>query len=207
MEKIKKYIQVVVLVIIAMLAVALTATTKEKNELEQKWKDSVQNVKSYGNQSSSSDTKNDVFKLTIEQLKVSKDSVFRELEEARKELKIKDSQLQAVQYVSSSFSKTDTISLTDTVFKEPYMSVDTLLYNEWYSVKVGLKYPSTIIVKPEYKSVKNIAISTKRETVNPPKKFFLLRWFQKKHTVLHIDIIEKNPYVQNQNCRYVEIIK
>lgn len=87
------------------------------------------------------------------------------------------------------------------------MSIDTLLYNEWYSVKVGLKYPSTIIVKPEYKSVKNIAISTKRETVNPPKKFFLLRWFQKKHTVLHIDIIEKNPYVQNQNCRYVEIIK
>ena len=207
MEKIKKCIQVVVPVIITGLAVALTVATKEKKELEQKWKDSIQNIKSYGNQSSSSETKNDVFKLTIEQLKTSKDSIFRELEKARKELKIKDSQLKAVQYVSSSFSKTDTISLTDTIFKKPYMSVDTLLYNEWYSIKVGLKYPSTIIVKPEYKSVKNIAVSAKRETVNPPKKFFLLRWFQKKHTVLHIDVIEKNPYIHNQNCRYVEIIK
>lgn len=207
MEKIKKYIQVVVLIIIAGLTVALTVATKKKDVFEQKWKDSVQNIKSYDNQSSSSGTKNDAFKLTIEQLKTSKDSIFRELEKARKELKIKDSQLKAVQYVSSSFSKTDTISLTDTIFKKPYMSVDTLLYNEWYSIKVGLKYPSTIIVKPEYKSVKNIAVSAKRETVNPPKKFFLLRWFQKKHTVLYIDVIEKNPYVQNQNCRYVEIIK
>jgi hypothetical protein len=56
-------------------------------------------------------------------------------------------------------------------------------------------------------SKKHIAVSTRRETVNPPKKFFLLRWFQKRHTVLNVDVIEKNPYVEGQTSKYVEIIK
>ena len=64
-----------------------------------------------------------------------------------------------------------------------------------------------IAVKPEFKSEKHIIVSTKKETVNPPKKFFLFRWLQKKHRVLHVDIVEKNPYVENQTSKYVEIIK
>ena len=64
-----------------------------------------------------------------------------------------------------------------------------------------------VAVKPEFKSEKHIIVSTKKETVNPPKKFFLFRWFQKKMKVLHVDVVEKNPYVDGETSRYVEIIK
>ena len=64
-----------------------------------------------------------------------------------------------------------------------------------------------IIVQPEFKSEKHIVVSTKKETVNPPKKFFLFRWFQKKQTLIHVDVVEKNPYVENQSSRYIEIMK
>ena len=47
----------------------------------------------------------------------------------------------------------------------------------------------------------------KKETVNPPKKFFLFRWFQKKHKIIQVDVIEKNPYVQNEVSRYIEIVR
>ena len=56
-------------------------------------------------------------------------------------------------------------------------------------------------------SEKHIIVSSKKETVDPPKKFFLLRWLQRKHLVLHINVIEKNPYVDEESSRYVEIIK
>jgi hypothetical protein len=72
---------------------------------------------------------------------------------------------------------------------------------------VGLKYPSSISVKPELKSEKYVVVSTKRETVNPPKKFFLWRLFQRKHTILNVDIVEKNPYVQNESSKFVKIVK
>jgi hypothetical protein len=79
--------------------------------------------------------------------------------------------------------------------------------DKWYQLSLGLEYPSMITVKPYFKSEKHIVVSSKKETVNPPKKFFLFRWFQKKHVIIHVDVIEKNPYVSDENSRYVEIMK
>lgn len=205
--KIKSYIYIGIATTLLTLASALCITLKSKSSIEKKYKEAVENVKSYSEQFSTATNKNRALKLTIEQLNYSNDSILQELNASRKELKVKDSKLQSMQYVASSFTKTDTIVLRDTIFKDAKMDIDTLVSDEWYSVKVGLKYPSTIAVSPEFKSVKNIIVSAKKETVDPPKKFFLFRWFQKKHYVLNIDVVEKNPYVQNQINRYVEIVK
>lgn len=205
--KIKSYIYIGIATTLLALASALCITLKSKSRIEKKYKNAMENVKSYSEQFSTATNKNRALKLTIEQLNYSNDSILQELNASRKELKVKDSKLQSMQYVASSFTKTDTIVLRDTIFKDTKMDIDTLVSDEWYSVKVGLKYPSTIAVSPEFRSVKNIIVSAKKETVDPPKKFFLFRWFQKKHYVLNIDVIEKNPYVQNQVNRYVEIVK
>ena len=153
--------------------------------------------------------KNTALRLTVDQLKYFSDSVLMALDDTRKELKIKDKNLKALQAISSKFSKKDTIRITqtDTLFREPTLNVDTLIGDKWYSVRLGLKYPSMIAIQPEFKSEKHIIVSSKKETVDPPKKFFLFRWFQRKHTVLHIDVVEKNPYVENESSRYVEILK
>lgn len=181
---------------------------KSKLRADKKWKEAVENTKAYSELFSNSENKNRAFKLTIDQLKNSNDSIFKELNEARKELKVKDSKLKSLQYISSSFSKVDTITLKgDTIFKDSHIDIDTLLFDDWYSVKVGLKYPSTVTVEPTFKSIKYIVVSAKKETVNPPKRFFLFRWFQKKQIRLNVDVVEKNPYVQNQDNRFVEIVR
>ena len=171
------------------------------------WEIAEGNVKSYCRMLSRSDRNNVALHLTIDQLEYFNDSVLQELNATRKELKVKDKNLKALQSISSSFFKKDTVYLNSVVFKEPSFALDTLIGDEWYSLRLGLKYPSMVAVKPEFKSKKHIVVSSKKETVNPPKKFFLFRWFQKKHVVLHIDVIEKNPYVSNEEDRYVEIIK
>ena len=207
-KRMKKYIYVGIVLLIVILSISLVIAINSKRDIEAKWKNAVENVKSYSDQYNDSEVKNAAFKLTIDELKSSKDSIFEELNAARKELKIKDSKLQSLQYVSSSFSRVDTIHIAgDTIFKGKDLSLDTLIYDDWYSLGVRLKYPSDIIVKPEFKSEKHIIVSTRRETVDPPKKFFLFRWFQRKQTVLNIDVVEKNPYVQKQSSRYVEIVR
>lgn len=208
MNKITGYIYIGLTALVIIFYICLGITLRDRRNIESKWKDTVENCKAYELQYNDSEERNIAFKLTIDQLQDSKDSVFRELNKVRNELKIKDSKLRNLLYMSSNFTKTDTITLQgDTIFRDAKTSIDTLLSDEWYSVRVGLCYPSTIVVEPKFRSVKNIVVSAKRETVNPPKRFFLLRWFQKKHTVLAIDVVEKNPYVQNQAYRYVEIIR
>lgn len=172
-----------------------------------KWKVAEANVKAYSEELNTVGKKNTALQLSVSQLEYFNDSVLKALNETREELKIKDKNLKALQQVKSSFSRVDTIEINDTIFINPSFYVDTVLQDKWYKLGLQLKYPSTVTVSPEFKSEKHIVVSTKKETVNPPKKFFLLRWFQKKHKVLNIDVIEKNPYVNGESSKYVEILK
>lgn len=208
MNKNVKYFLICGLILSILSVVNNYFLIKSKTSTDKKWKEAVENAKAYSELFSNSESKNRAFKLTIDQLKNSNDSIFQELNEARKELKVKDSKLKSLQYVSSSFSKVDTITLKgDTIFKDSHVNIDTLLSDKWYSVRVGLKYPSTVSIEPKFLSIKYIVVSAKKETVNPPKRFFLFRWFQKKQIRLNVDVVEKNPYVQNQDNRFVEIAR
>lgn len=207
MKTLKRYACLIGVILLVITMIALYFTLKSKKETEKRWKEAIANVKSYDNLFNGSKNNDIAFLLTIDQLKYSNDSIFQELNEVRRELKIKDSKLKSLQYISSNFTKSDTIILKDTVFKDERIDIDTLLSDEWYSINVGLRYPSSITVTPKFKSEKAVIVSAKKETVNPPKRFFLFRWFQKKHIVLHVNVIEKNPYIEDQDNRYVEIIK
>lgn len=207
MVKNVKYICLGISILMIVLFISIYALFSTKRNADKKWKEAVENAKAYSELFSNSENKNRAFKLTIDQLKNSNDSIFQELNKARKELKVKDSKLKSLQYVSSSFSKGDSITFPDTVFINSHVNIDTLLSDEWYSVKVGLKYPSMVTVEPTFKSIKYIVVSAKKETINPPKRFFLFRWFQKKQIRLNVNVVEKNPYMQNQDNRFVEIVR
>ncbi len=204
----KKYFYIGIIILIGVLSLQLYLEKKYNKTLEEDWKNAIENTKTYSELFSNSDSKkNRAYKLSIEQLNSSKDSIFQQLCKVKEELKIKDSKLQSLQYMASSYIRVDTITFTDTLFKDPQVKVDTLISDNWYSVKLGLEYPATIVVQPTFKSKRVVAVSMKKETVNPPKKFFLFRWFQKKQYVLNVDVIEENPYVENMDNRYVEIVK
>ena len=173
----------------------------------EKWEVTTANMKAYDTQLAAEGEKNIALQLTVDQLGYFKDSVLQELDNTRKQLKIKDKNLKALQAVKSGFTKRDTITMRDTLFKETTLAIDTLIGDKWYNVRLGLKYPSMIAVQPYFKSEKHIVVSSKKETVNPPKKFFLFRWFQRKHYVIKVNVKEKNPYVEDESSEYIEIIK
>ena len=193
--------------IAVLLGIALYASISRIQELTVKYEVAMANIKTYDNQLGQYKEQNAAYQMTIGQLNSYQDSILRELDETRKKLKIKDKDLQSVHYVYSEFIKRDTLILKDTIFRDKAFALDTILGDKWYSVELGLKYPSRISVNPCFRSEKHIVVSTKKETVNPPKKFWLFRLFQKKHRVLKVNVVEQNPYVEAEQSEYIQIVK
>lgn len=144
--------------------------------------------------------------LTVDQLNYINDSIVVKMNAVRKELGIKDKNIKELQYQLSEASKTDTVIFRDTLFRDPTVNIDTTMSDRWYSVNLKLKYPSTVTVTPSFVSEKYVYQSYRKETVNPPKKCFIGRWFQKKHMILETEIIEKSPYIINKEQKFIKII-
>ena len=205
--KIKEWIPAIAATIIILFASAFIYYVKQANKLRKELDTAMANVKAYDSMLGESNKKNAAFQLTLDQLKSYQDTILRELYNTKKELKIKDKNVQSLQYVYSTIEKRDTISFRDTIFKEPSLKIDTTIGDKWCKTELSLEYPSKISVHPEFTSEKHIVIHSKKETVNPPKKFWLFRLFQRKHKKIQVDVVEKNPYVNDQISRYIEIIK
>ena len=181
------------IIVILLLLIAGVIAFMKYSTYESKYKDAVANNKAYVMQLDKEKAQSNVFKLTVDQLNYYNDSITTKLNETRKELKIKDNQLTQMSYLSTEVTKTDTMVLRDTIFCEPEFIFDTVIGDKWVSTELHLEYPSTIAVKPTVHSEKSVIWYNVRETVNPPKKFFLCRWFQKKHTVVKAIVRENNP--------------
>ena len=147
------------------------------------------------------------YQYTIDQLNYSNDSIVNKLNDARKELKIKDKKLKELAYIASIAKTVDTVTLRDTIFKYKDFQLDTTIGDKWYICELGLKYPNIITVSPEFKSEKSIVLSTKRETIYPPKKCWLGRLFQKKHTLVEVNIVEGSPYIETTESKFIQVIK
>jgi hypothetical protein len=202
-EDMKKYIIILILILVG----AVAYLSYQNKQLTTKYETSIENIKAYDAQLSGLKDNNRVFKLTIDQLNYSNDSIINKMKEVQKELGIKDKRLQQLQYDLSHAQRSDTITLSDTIFKSPEFKLDTIVGDKWFKTNLHLKYPSTIALSPEIELERFTYINGKRETVNPPKKFFLFRWFQKKHTVVEVNVREMNPYVKNKTQRFIQIIE
>ena len=165
------------------------------------------NQKAFIAENSSLKNESRAFKFTIEQLNYYNDSILQKMNDVRKELKIKDKNVKQLQYLLSVSTKKDTVLFTDTIFRDKSLALDTVIGDKWYNIRLGLKYPNLIYTEPTFTSEKYIIVNKKKETVNPPKKFFLFRWFQRKHWVMEVHIKEKNPYIKEVNNRFIEIIE
>ena len=47
----------------------------------------------------------------------------------------------------------------------------------------------------------------RKETIDPTKKNWLLRLFQKKHKIIETVVIEKSPDIINKQEKYIKIIE
>ena len=204
---VKKYIRIGIIILVSLLAISIYTLYNRNQDLEEEISVSMSNQKAFIADNSSLKEENRVFKFTVEQLNYYNDSILQKMNDVRKELRIKDDNLKQMQYLLSEATKKDTIVFRDTLFREPTLNIDTLVGDKWYQMKLGLKYPSTITTYPKFVSEKYIITSLKKETINPPKKCWLLRLFQKKHKVLEVEVVEKSPYIENKQQRFIEIVE
>ena len=166
----------------------------------------LQNVEAYRASNSGLEGEIKEYKMTMDDLRSSKDSIDRKLVDVIDELKKKDKTIEYLQYQVKVAHKTDTIQIPDTIFVEN-TDVDTIIGDKWYKLNLKLHYPSTIIASPIFTSEQYVIINNKKEFNKKPSKLFFIRWFQKKHTVVEVNVEEKNPYITNKENKFIKILK
>ena len=191
----------------SLLTVSTYILYNRNQDLKEEISVSMTNQKAFITENSSLKEENRTFKFTIEQLNCYNDSILQKMNDVRKKLKIRDNNLKQMQYLLSVSTKKDTVLFIDTIFRDKSLALDTIIGDKWYNIRLGLKYPNLVYTEPTFTSEKYIIVNKKRETINPPKKFFLFRWFQRKHWVMEVHIKEKNPYIKEVNNKFVEIIE
>jgi len=195
------------LIIIGVLVIACGILYNSNVKLTKQYNTSIENIKAYDMELSNVTNQSRVYKLTIEQLNTFKDSTLLKINKMREEIGIKDKRLKQLQYELSSINKSDTLLTPDTIFKNPSFELDTIMGDKWFQNHLYLKYPNVVVSTPTIELERLTTIQGRRETVKPPKKFFLFRWFQRKHTVVEVQIRERNPYVKNKTQRFIEIVE
>jgi len=206
MNKTKLAIGCILLVLFIGLGCAIMQQSKHIKELNNSLLVATNNNKAYEAERDS--LKNNIvqFQFTVEQLNHSNDSLLNRLNEVRKKLKIKDKEINELQYFASLSQKSDSIFVHDTIFQKGVV-LDTLIGDDWSSLAVHAEYPNLLNVDYSFKNSTIVVMHDSRVTVDPPKKCWLLRLFQKKQTIVEIDVVQENPYCINQEQKFIKVVK
>lgn len=202
----KRYLYILIFGIVTLIAGQFIYQNKQLAKYKELYNKELQNVEAYRVSNSGLEGEIRQYQMTMNDLRSSKDLLDRKLVEAVDGLEVKDKQIEYLQYQSTIAHKTDTINLKDTIFVQK-LNVDTIIQDEWYRLQLGLRYPSNIIVSPTFNSEKVIVVNSKKEYKNTPSKIFFIRWFQKKYTVIEVNIEEKSPYIDDKESKFIKVLK
>lgn len=196
----------VLIYIIVGLSVILFLLANSYKNLMDSYLKSTNNNKAYERLLDSTKNNNIQFQFTIKELENTNDSIFAEMNKVREELKIKDKNLKQIEYINTVTKITDSVFIKDTIFKQDF-KLDTCISDDWHKTNLSLEYPSNIKVSSSFKNETYITTSYKKETIKPASKIFFIRWFQKKIKTVEVNVIQKNPYTENVEQRFIEIVK
>lgn len=203
----KKYLYGIICVILISIFYSLYNFREKMIYYKNLYSKEYNNVKAYEQHNSLLNGQMREFKYSMDELRSSKDSIQEKLINIIDSLKIKDKNIKYLQYESTVIHKTDTLVIKgDTIFKDLTTNIDTVIGDAWYNLKLTLQFPSTIITTPTFYSEKFVIINTRKEYNKKPSKIFFIRWFQKKHTVVTVDVVEKNPYINSKENRFINIV-
>lgn len=203
--KIKLIIGAVITAIIIALGTTTAIMKQRIDTLNKEVAEAVTNIKAYELENSALRDDTIEFQYTIEQLNYSNDSLNQKINKLRKELRIKDKDIQKLQYMVSESHKKDSIVIRDTIFMEN-VKVDTTLADDWSKLHLQLEFPNTVVADYSFKNESLVTTYLKKETIKPPHKCAFVRWFQKKHKVIHVEVHEQNPYCEIKEQKFINIV-
>jgi len=197
----------IMLGIIASLIIALITAGARIKSLNETVSVQASNIKAYQTEVSGLKDEALTYQFTIDQVKNSRDTMIQWLDSLRREIKIRDKNLKSMSYVKTTVSKKDTIYINrNTQDENVIFNIDTIIGDSWLNTHI-IVTDSTLVCAPKYKSELVIFASYKKETINPPSRFFFIRWFQKKHKVITVDVVESNPYAEIEKQRFIEVLQ
>ena len=199
-------IKLILISTIVLLIGVITFQFVRTNNIKKDYNVVLQNNKAYESQLDVIQDENKIFQFTIEQLETLNDKSIKELDSVRKELGIKDKKLQQMGKVKEKIYIVDSIIVHDTIFDNPDFVLDTCLGDEWYQNCLHMAYPNEISSQIDINTDLNCFIHTTRETINPPCKTWLGRLFQRKHTVINVNVVENNPHSNVKEVKFIKIL-
>lgn len=203
--KIKLIIGLIIVAIIAGLGTTVVVMNNRIDKLNTEVAEATTNIKAYELENLALKDNTIEFQYTIEQLNHSKDSLNQKINKLRKDLKIKDKDIQKLQYVLSENQKKDSIIIHDTLFTEK-IKIDTTLSDDWSKLHLQLEFPNKVVTEYSFKNESLVTTYLKKETIKPPHKCIFVRWFQKKHKMIYVEVNEQNPYCEIKEQKFINII-
>lgn len=193
----------ILLAIVAILVAVVVILFKRVSSIATDRDNYAATAKAYAQEREDYDGSSRVFRMTIDELEASRDTLMMRLDSLRMELKVKNGQLKSMHWRETVVEKTDTIWLKDSVF---VADIDTTLTDGWTTTNIHIARPNKIGVSIKVRNETTLIVRSRKETVKPPKRFFLFRLFQRKHTIVEVEAIEGNPHCTERSRRHIEII-
>jgi hypothetical protein len=199
-------------VVVAILALIIIGVRRCKSA-EDKLEGYENNWIALSNENNKNAKSSKLYEFKLSQLKYINDSLMNAMDSVRKSLNIKDKNTKGLGYVKSTILIHDTVLVNRIRDGDNSISIDTTINKKWYQIQLDYRgskcneCKDTLIVSPKVTSEKYVVISTQKEYVDTPKKFWIQRIFQKKNEVIDVKVVETNPYIYSNEDRFVKVIK
>lgn len=188
----KKYIRIIKVVLVILVISVISILVINNRNLRESVSIYDNNFKALNLERDSLSKAAIAYRFSVEQLEYINDSIIEDLNNTRKQLQIKDKEILQMQSIRTEISTKDSIFIKDTIFRDSFVRIDTTLQDKWHTVKISLQ-PSKLTIDAKYRSELQVFAKSSKEIMGTPKKCFIGRWFQKKHKVIRVDVMDKNP--------------
>lgn len=203
----KKWIYIIFSILLSLFILYFINTIKNNKKLRGEIDIYNQNIETLLHTRDTLEISNRALLINTDLLNDSNDSLIRELNKIRKDIKIKEKEIESLHKINLIGNKKDSLIVKDTIFRDKLINIDTTIRDKWSAVNIKLEYPSTIKVDMTMMSDLSIFTYNRKEPIKKPKKTKLGRFFQKKRKVLEVEVVENNPNIVIKQNKFIKIIK
>ena len=207
MKFMKKWIYIIFSILLSLFILYFINTIKNNKKLRGEIDIYNQNIETLLYTRDTLEISNRVLLINTDLLNDSNDSLIRELNKIRKDIKIKEKEIESLHKINLIGNKKDSLIVKDTIFRDKLINIDTTIRDKWGAVNIKLEYPSTIKVDITMMSDLSIFTYNRKEPIKKSKKTKLGRFFQKKRKVLEVEVVENNPNIVIKQNKFIKIIK
>lgn len=203
----KKWIYIIFSILLSLFILYFINTIKNNKKLRGEIDIYNQNIETLLHTRDTLEISNRALLINTNLLNYSNDSLIRELNKIRKDIKIKEKEIESLHKINLIGNKKDSLIVRDTIFRDKLVNIDTTIRDKWSAVNIKLEYPSTIKIDMTMMSDLSIFTYNRKEPIKKPKKTKLGRFFQKKRKVLEVEVVENNPNIVIKQNKFIKIIK